>query len=107
VLKYRETQEPESSIQESGENLYRSHGVSVCREQLGTPDQKTRKGPALSRTRCFLVGMARFELAASWSRTMRATKLRHIPEKLFHKQRLIIGIELEMSKEVRGPRSKI
>ena len=51
--------------------------------------------------------MARFELAASWSRTMRATKLRHIPEKLFLKQRLIIGIEREMSKGDDNPKSKI
>ena len=28
---------------------------------------------------CFLVGVARLELAASWSRTMRATKLRYTP----------------------------
>ena len=28
----------------------------------------------------FVVGVARFELAASWSRTKRATKLRYTPE---------------------------
>lgn len=68
---------------------------------LWTPNQR-KKGPAVSRTPCFLVGMARFELAASWSRTMRATKLRHIPEEPLHKQTLIIGIEREMSKGERG-----
>ena len=34
---------------------------------------------ALSRSHEFVVGVARLELAASWSRTMRATKLRYTP----------------------------
>ena len=37
--------------------------------------------PALTRWifSCFLVGVARLELAASWSRTKHATKLRYTP----------------------------
>ena len=51
------------------------------------PENKKRS--CKSRTLCFLVGMARFELAASWSRTMRATKLRYIPEVAYYKHQTI------------------